>query len=215
MIIYKSKVVSGLQELYGALLFPQKKCTLRQYLEPLVNRLWEGIRSDNPLVVHEICNYDPVYLGKRLEMPLSEMNKEVAYRTIACEYGFANWQVVEEMGEVQLDFVFENSVNLLLAGNLKALDRQITAFPKLLTQTSQFGHGATLLHYTASNGVELWRQVVPQNLAAITKYLLEKGADKHAKMKVYGGHFDTLALLTSSIHPYEAGIGEELERVLK
>jgi hypothetical protein len=214
MIVYKSKTVSELQDFYGALLFPQNKSTLLQYLEPMANRLWEGIQSNSSVVGVEISNYDPVLKGKRLEIPLRELTEEVAFRTIACEYGFTNWQEVMHLGEEPLDLVFEKTVNFILAGNMEALQREIISFPKLLTQRSQFGHQATLLHYTASNGVELWRQAVPLNLPEITKFLVEKGVDKYAKMRVYGGQFDTLSLLTSSAHPYEAGIGKELERVL-
>ena len=87
--------------------------------------------------------------------------------------------------------------------------------PDLIFQKSKFGHQATLLHYVASNGVEFWRQIVPHNLPEMISYLIEKGADKNAKMKVYGGEFSVLPLLESSAHPYAAGIADQMIEILK
>ena len=86
--------------------------------------------------------------------------------------------------------------------------------PYLLSATSSYGHQATLLHYVASNGVEFWRQQVPMNLPAITSYLLSAGANRDATMKVYGGDFDTYALLVSSAHPLAVGVLEEMKMIL-
>lgn len=72
-----------------------------------------------------------------------------------------------------------------------------------------------LLHYVASNGVELWRQNVPRNLPAICEMLLLKGANASAKMSVYGGYYDTLSLLLTSAHPKAAGLMDELALLLK
>jgi len=99
-----------------------------------------------------------------------------------------------------------------LLGALKSL---LKKHPKLLTEHSSYGHKACLLHYTASNGVELWRQQVPTNIVEIAKILLHQGADKNAPMKVYGREFTAYALAESSGHPYDAGIAPELLAVLK
>ena len=215
MDIYKNKVVSDLQAFYGDLLYPKNGTTIVGYLEQIGERLWEGIQANNPIVGVEFSNYNPFYLGKKLpDIPLSNLTKKDAYLTIACEYGFDDWEQVKTLGEDLLNLDFENAVNLLLAGNIEELKKSLEAHPELTGHRSQFGHRATLLHYTGSNGVEAWRQVVPLNLIQVTKYLLEMGVDKHAKMKVYGGEFDTLALLASSGHPYEAGVGRDMEQLL-
>jgi len=77
-----------------------------------------------------------------------------------------------------------------------------------------YGHRVTLLHYTAANGIEIRRQVVPTNAAEITATLLDAGADPAARLNAYGGTPDTLAMLRSSAHPRAAGVAADIERVL-
>ncbi|WP_378176901.1 hypothetical protein [Aquimarina sp. SS2-1] len=36
------------------------------------------------------------------------------------------------------------------------------------------------MNYTASNGVEIWRQKTPINLPEMTYFLIDKGADRYA-----------------------------------
>jgi len=48
----------------------------------------------------------------------------------------------------------------------------------------------------------------------MVSYLLEKGVDPGAKMKVYGGEYTAAELLLSSLHPRNAGIFEELRMLL-
>jgi hypothetical protein len=45
----------------------------------------------------------------------------------------------------------------------------------------------SLLHYTAANGVEIRRQVVPANAAEVVAALLDAGADRSAKLHAYEG----------------------------
>ncbi len=71
-----------------------------------------------------------------------------------------------------------------------------------------------LLHYVGSNGVETRRQQVPLNLAEIARVLLERGADVNARARIYGG-CTTLALVSSSAHPREAGVQRATEELLR
>ncbi len=218
MKIYKNKIVEGISDFYGALLFETDRySTIKDHLAAIADRMWEGIQEKNNVLYHEISNYHPGFLGKTFdELSKTEFTLEDCTATIACEYGFSNWQHLEmALGETAYNLNFELAVNNLINRNLEALKQQITHYPGLVKQRSQYGHGATLLHYTASNGVELWRQQVPANLPEITVYLLETGADVHAEMKIYGGEYATLALLTSSAHPFDAGVGEEMVELLK
>ncbi len=68
---------------------------------------------------------------------------------------------------------FEETVDALLSGDFKKFQEHIARQPSLARQHSRYGHGATLLHYAVSNGVELWRQQVPLNLPEMVRYLLE------------------------------------------
>jgi hypothetical protein len=83
-----------------------------------------------------------------------------------------------------------------------------------VTTESAYGHRATLLHYTAANGVEIRRPVVPADAAEITAALLAAGADRSAKLHAYGGTSDVLEMLKTRAHPHAAGVSEEVEHVL-
>jgi hypothetical protein len=71
-----------------------------------------------------------------------------------------------------------------------------------------------LLHYTAANGVEIRRQVVAANAAAVVARLLDAGADAGARLQAYGATPDTMAMLKSSAHPRAAGVAADIERLL-
>jgi hypothetical protein len=129
---------------------------------------------------------------------------------VARDHGFASWSAVEG----QCDPVFEHAVDAVVLGQIEALDRWLADAPDLIRRRSAYGHRATLLHYTAANGVEIRRQVVPANAAEMTARLLAAGADPAARLHAYGGTPDTLAMLKSSAHPRAAGVAEEIERVL-
>ncbi len=215
MKIYIPSIVQDLKLFYGELLYDIASFpNIPAHLAALAKYMYKGVKQKQPVIFTEISNYHKDYLGKKDTINPATFTLADCQQTIANEYGFPNWESVEQLGNLQYDFQFERAVNLLLAGDLDALQQLITSFPYLLTATSLYGHQATLLHYAGSNGVEFWRQQVPMNLPAITSYLLEAGADKNATMKVYGGDFDTYALLVSSAHPKAAGILEEMELML-
>ena len=129
---------------------------------------------------------------------------------VARDHGFASWSTVE--GEC--DPIFELAVDAVVLGRIEELDRLLVDVPDLIRRRSAYGHRATLLHYTAANGVEIRRQTVPANAAEITTRLLDAGADATATLHAYGGTLDTLAMLKSSAHPRAAGVAGEIERVL-
>ena len=52
------------------------------------------------------------------------------------------------------DKVFETAADLVIRGNLAALAAALDEHPTLVRATSSRAHGATLLHYSAANGVE-------------------------------------------------------------
>ena len=217
MKIYIPEAVAELHLFYGSLFtdyvgYP----VIFQHLEAIVHKFWEGIHSKNPGVFVQINNYHPEYLGKSIdEMMEKDWTMDTCYETIASEYGFNNWNEVKDLGHLEYDLNFEEAVNNLLLGRYRKLKQQVEESPGLTTQRSQYGHSATLLHYAASNGVELWRQHVPLNLPQMTRYLLDNGADPHAKMKVYGGEYDVLSLLASSAHPFDAGISDEMKALFE
>jgi hypothetical protein len=80
---------------------------------------------------------------------------------------------------------------------------------------SGYGHRATLLHYTAANGIEIRRQLVPVNAAEVVATLLGAGAERSATVRAYGGEFDVVHMLRTGAHPpRDAGVAAALESAL-
>jgi hypothetical protein len=130
---------------------------------------------------------------------------------VARDHGFGSWQLVNGA----CDPVFEQAVDAVVMGRLDELARLLADQPDLVARRSAYGHHATLLHYTAANGVEIRRQIVPDNADRIASLLLSAGANVAATLDAYGGVYDTLAMLRSSGHPPRAGtVAAQLERLL-
>ncbi len=215
MKIYKPSTVADLQQFYGDLLLEMGRFpTIYEHLKALSARMWEGVQANKEAVLQEISNYHWSYLGR----PTSDLSRigltEADCRqTIANEYGFRRWTEVAHMS-IPYDQKFESLVNAVLEGSLNAVRNYITENAELLNQKSAYGHKASLLHYTVSNGVEFWRQQVPENLPEIARFLVDSGANKNAKMLVYGGEYTASELLLSSAHPQNAGVLEALRKIV-
>ena len=130
------------------------------------------------------------------------------------EHGFNDIEEAEREGAQTLDPAFERAVDQTVNGEVDDLSDALDRQPNLGNRTSAYGHRATLLHYVAANGVETWRQRVPANAVDVARLLIDRGADVNARARIYGGDFDTLALLTSSAHPADAGLAGPLAEVL-
>ena len=216
MKIYQSKVVEKLREFYEEdnLLNLEEMIYVKDYLSVLADKMYEGVILQKDFIFQEINNYHKDFLGKPIqELKALNLTFEDCQTAIANEYGFESWEIIPN--DIEYDDEFEITVGFLLNGRLDFLKAAIEEKPDLIFRKSKFGHEATLLHYVASNGVEFWRQIVPENLPEITKFLIEKGADKDSKMKVYRGEFSVLPLLESSAHPFAAGVADELIEILK
>lgn len=205
MEIYRAPVVKSLRSYYGDILIPNDSRSIYSNLEMLSDMLHQGLQKKVDCLYTQINNHHTNYLG----IPIATL-KEKAFsleecrHTIANEYGFQNWDEVQKLSDTFYNLDFENCVNYILSGELDALSQILNNHPEIVNHKSQYGHHATLLHYTASNGVELWRQQVPLNLPKIIEFLIQKGANKSAKMNVYGGAFTTYELYTTSAHPTAA-----------
>lgn len=215
MDIYTPKIVDQLRVFYGDLLQRQDTYqSIASHLEALAGRMWEGVREGNEIVFQEIANYHSDHLGRSYEV-LGGLNLNISdcLHAIANEYGFKHWaEAAQQLMPYEMEF--ERTVDRLLAGDIGGLKGSLGRNPALIRKHSRYGHGATLLHYTVSNGVEIWRQQVPINLPDLVTYLLENGADPSAKMKVYGGEYTSSELLLSSLHPRNAGIFDELRHLM-
>ena len=149
----------------------------------------------------------------------SKLSLARAQFILARAHGFESWQKLTKhiaaMARKDSETsAFELAADAIVAGDLPALKKLLREQPDLVHQRSSREHQATLLIYTAANGVENYRQRTPKNIVAITELLLDAGADVNTAANVYGGHSTTLALAATSVHPERAGVQEALLDVL-
>lgn len=110
--------------------------------------------------------------------------------------------------------LFEAAVEAIVNGDQAGLAKLLHANPELVRERSERAHRSTLLHYVAANGVEDFRQKTPLNIVAITRMLLDAGADVNAESDAYGGQSTALNLAATSVHPHRAGVQTLLLKVL-
>lgn len=169
-----------------------------------------------PLPLHadlSMMEIEATALATRLEVTGSE-----ARQTLAREYGFSTWDIlmdfIEELQQPEsLISYFETAVDAIVSGDEPLLRRMLAGRPELVRTRSQRIHGATLLHYTAANGIENFRQRTPLNIVGITRLLLKVGAEVDAAL-TEGGGGTTLGLAATSVHPARAGVQLQLMELL-
>ena len=142
------------------------------------------------------------------------LDRDKARYCIARHYSYENWAAVEALASQTPDSEFEFAVDLLLKGEITQLEKLLTVNPQLVNQRSKYPHGATLIHYAGANGVEMYRQVVPLNIAAIVKMLLDKGAHPFLLAHLYGG-CNAMTLVSTSKHPADAAVLSALYQIYK
>ena len=138
---------------------------------------------------------------------------------IARAYGFESWPKfaahLDGLARAASPIsAFEAAAEAVIAGDIAVLDALIRRQPDLVRARSTREHRATLLHYTAANGVENYRQKTPANAVAIVELLLSAGAEVDAEAAMYGGGCTTLGLVATSVFPERAGVQNALMQVL-
>lgn len=171
-------------------------------------------RGDAAVVPH-FGSWHPRLVGKSAgDIMEAQIDLTEVRETLAREFGFVDWTTVESNPSLRPDSAFEFAVDAVLTGDLEGLSRVIASDPSLPQQRSRFGHQATLLHYSAANGVETFRQQVPMNAVAVVGLLLRSGADPNSEARMYGGA-TPLGLFLTSAHPAQAGVTEDAARLLR
>jgi ankyrin repeat protein len=138
---------------------------------------------------------------------------------LAREHGFASWAKFAEQlraleNEQSTVTNFEAAVDAIVAGDERGLAELLRSDPALVKARSLREHRSTLLHYCSANGVEDFRQRTPENIVAITRRLLDAGAEVNAESEAYGGGSTTLMLTATSGHPERAGLQIALMELL-
>jgi ankyrin repeat protein len=138
---------------------------------------------------------------------------------IARAHGFTSWpkfsQHLESLARDGSPIsAFEAGADAIVAGDVATLARLLREKPELIRARSTREHQAMLLHYVAANGVENYRQRTPKNAVQVAEILLAAGAEVDAEANVYGGGATTLGLVATSVHPFRAGVQNDLIDVL-
>jgi ankyrin repeat protein len=134
-------------------------------------------------------------------------------------HGFESWtkfaRHVQDLARAHSpEATFETAVEAIVSGDLDVLKRLLSSEPSLVRARSAREHHATLLHYVAANGIEGYRQKTPKRIVQIARVLLQAGAEVNATAHVYGGEATALELVATSIHPEQAGLQQELMKLL-
>ena len=147
---------------------------------------------------------------------LAPQYKEADARAIvAREHFFPDWEAFAAFDAARRTAGspvarFEAAVDAIVGGDEATLTRLLREDPDLVRARSLRTHHSTLLHYVGANGVESFRQRTPKNAVRIAAILLDAGADIDATADMYGGGSQTLGLIATSIHPFTAGVLEDL-----
>lgn len=215
--LYIPPPVAAVAELFYDLVGPASyRKPLGDHLHALADRLVEGHASGAEGAAFILTNWHPEFIGVAREEVLGEkVDVPAARLAVAREHGFESWGEAAAEADRLPDPLFEECVDAVVQGNAVLLASRLRESPDLVRMTSHLGHGSTLLHYVAANGVETWRQTVPSNAADITRLLIEAGADPGARASMYGGGQTVGTLLATSAHPAAAGVAEDVAFVLE
>ncbi len=181
--------------------------------------LYEALRSGDTSARWKFKWMHPRYRGKSVgEVEPQTLDPADAQIVVAQEYAFWKWDDLAKFTEaVARDGPiarFEIAVDAVVDGNLARLESMLAEHPELAHARSTRRHHATVLHYTAANGVEAVRQKTPPNAVAIARALLEAGADPDAVADMYDHKCTTMGMLVSSAHPAGAGLQIALAELL-
>ena len=161
----------------------------------------------------------PRFSGKTIDsVQAATLDLDDARLVVARQQSFETWRdltafvdAVVEPGPVA---TFETAVEAVVSGDLATLQPILREHPEIVRARSARRHHATLLHYTAANGVEGERQKTPPNAVAVMTALLDAGAEVDALADMYDHKCTTMSMLVSSAHPAAAGLQSALAETL-
>ena len=213
--MYIAKPVQQLYALYEDIILDHSIKLVREQLHQFSKRLFQAYHQGKEVALLEISNWHPDCIGCHTYDTLPRTLDETDIRiTISRAYHYATWEEVLK-SEDRFDWIFEEAIDFLVGGDFESLEQCLSKYPYLTQARSSYGHRAGLIHYVGSNGVEMWRQKVPDNLIEITKNMIEHGADPNMDSQIYGGGGKVVGLIESSAHPRDAGIQEALISIFR
>jgi hypothetical protein len=211
---YIAPAVAAVLTLYGGLVGASAWTrSPADQLGAQADRLAEGHQRREPGAAVELANWHPRLIGRSTDQIWAEeLTTDDCRLALTNEHGYPDWAAV--VASVKPAPSFEAAVEAVVDGDLPVLRKRLADRPALATARSHWGHRATLLHYLAANGVEIYRQRVSPMAPEVARLLLTHGADPGATAHMYGSEKTPLDLLLTSSHPRAAGVTDQLARVL-
>ena len=179
------------------------------------------VRAHHPFYRHPVYRWTTAATAAELPPTLADAELALARR-----YQFGDFEAMlawasEASTAASPAAAFEEAADAIVSGDIPSLQRILAAKPDIIrarstrvTPHDPAQHGATLLHYTAANGVESYRLRVPPNAVAVLQLLLDSGADPNATAGFYGTRWNTLGLLVSSSSVAESKLQLQLAHML-
>ena len=190
-----------------------------EYHRKLAKDMLKAHRAGNEAAAESFRWYHPRHSDRSAAEILAQPAKlSDAQLVVARQARFESWpQLKEYIEQVQASGTspaarFEAAAECIVVGDADGLLRLLDESPDLARVPSPRPHRATLLHYSAANGVEDQRQHTPPNAVEVADILIAHGADINAPAECYGGGGGStpLVALVTSGHPAEAGLQPDL-----
>ncbi len=184
----------------------------RRWLESLA----KAVASEGPPDVWQLASGGADWLEREWRRNNGSSLSDAQF-LIARAHGFESWpKFAKHIESLRSDqgSPFERAADAIVSGDIDTLRALLRESPRLVHERSARDHHSTLLHYTAANGIEDFRQRTPPNIVDIAALLLDAGADVNAESDAYAGRSTALGLAATSIHPQNAGVQNELLALL-
>ncbi len=188
---------------------PGTPILVSEWMAEQADTLLAGWQQADPAALSTLRFADPTRADRSEEaVRRTTPTLEEARAVLARIYWFDSWEAVQSANDRWIEPRFEAAVDALVDGEAETLAALLRADETLVRARSAFGHRVTLLHYVSANGVETRRQRTPTDIVALTRLLLDAGAEVDALCDSYGGGpgATALSLAVSSYHPHAAGV---------
>jgi ankyrin repeat protein len=194
------------------------RAPLRDY-EQEAAALLSAVQSQDTDALWKFKWEHPRFRGKPVaDVKAATLDIDDARLVVARKYAFGTWQDLERFTDaVTHDRAidrFERAVEAVIAGDVATLGTMLGEYPELARARSVRRHHATLLHYSAANGVEGYRQKTPPNAVEVAKLLLDAGSEVDALADMYDVKCTPMSMLVSSTPPADAGLQTALAETL-
>ncbi len=137
----------------------------RRWLESLA----KAVASEGPPDVWQLASGGADWLEREWRRNNGSSLSDAQF-LIARAHGFESWpKFAKHIESLRSDqgSPFERAADAIVSGDIDTLRALLRESPRLVHERSARDHHSTLLHYTAANGIEDFRQRTPPNIVDI------------------------------------------------